>query len=165
MCGKADCTLDSLLQKKLCQTACIELVMLRYIRLQGCINYPHLFLLSLISRPESLKTCLTDSAISTDQYLSVVKNSKSKRHTAGALGVKGIAPPFLSHNATHTHPHRERKRHKPLQSYKFIGLEINTNILLRNCPGKTYTVISCQHSVTLVWIPDLSTQCQWKAPW
>lgn len=31
------------------------------------------------------------------------------------------------------------KRHEPLQSYKFIGLEINTNISLRNSSGKTCT--------------------------
>ena len=31
------------------------------------------------------------------------------------------------------------KKHKPLQSYKFIGLEINTNISLRNSSGKTCT--------------------------
>lgn len=31
------------------------------------------------------------------------------------------------------------KRHKPLQSYKFIGLEINTNISLRKSSGKTCT--------------------------
>lgn len=45
------------------------------------------------------------------------------------------------------------KRHKPLQSYKFIGLEINTNISLRKSSGKTCTIVSDLRSATLAWIP------------
>lgn len=124
------------------------------------VNYLHLFLLSSVLLPESL----TDSAISTGQYQSMAKNSRRKGHT-GALDVKGKAPP-LPVSQCPTYPHREgRKRHKPLQSYKFIGLEINTNISLRNCPGKTCTMVPCPLSGTLVWIPDLSIQGWRKLPW
>lgn len=126
------------------------------------LNDLHLIPLSTVLLPESLETHVTD--ISTGQYQSLAKDSNSEGHTAGAPSVKGKAPP-LPAPPCHTPPHGERKRHKPLQSYKFIGLEINTNISLRNCPGKTCTMDSCLHPGTLGWIPDLSTQGRRKPPW